>query len=323
MKKIVLWIILVLFLTGCTGAFFSVKKNKEKKGEKRVVLKNKKEDKLKKKTGKIIIVEKTTEVKENKPNKKEKKVVVENRKKQVFVKKRKKIVVKRDTEKKRKISFRIGEKYQYSIQYLLIKAGKAILEIPSYKNIRGKKCYWFHSKAVSVSPFSLVFKVDDRIDAYLDAEKYESVRITKHIREGKYKRDDLIDFLQEKKMVKKIKNSGEPKYIKTLPNVLDILSAFFMFRYMPLEVGKSYSLPVYDIEKSYYLKVKVLSKEVVKTPVGRFLAYKVSPDLKSMGLFKHKGVIFIWISADKKRIPLLVRSTVKIGAVYVVLEKME
>lgn len=220
-------------------------------------------------------------------------------------------------------SFTVGEYMEFSIEFEGVSAGMASLTVQSLKDYNGKKAYHFVSRAKSAPFYSWLYQVDDRIESYMDAEKLHSLKIIKKIREGKYKRDDTITFLQDEQKVEKITNKKPTEYFETWPNVLDILSAFYIARVIPLEVGKSFELPVYDIEKTYALKIDVLAKETIRTRLGKMEAYKVRPDLKSMGLFKHKGRIDLWVSADGKCIPLLLKSTILVGAIEAVLVKYE
>ncbi len=222
-----------------------------------------------------------------------------------------------------KADFTIGEKMEFSIEFEGVSAGMGSLEVAPMETINGRVCYHFVSRAKSAPFYSWLYKVDDRIESYMDKEKLESLRIVKKIREGKYKRDDTIEFLQDQQKVQKITNKKPAELFDTWPGVLDILSAFFIARVIPLEVGKSFELPVYDIEKTYSLKIDVLAKETIRTRMGKMEAFKVRPDLKSMGLFKHKGKIDLWVSADGRCIPLLLRSTILVGAIEAVLVNYE
>ncbi len=221
------------------------------------------------------------------------------------------------------VAFTVGEHMEFSIEFEGVSAGMASLTVQSLKDFNGIKSYHFVSRAKSAPFYSWLYSVDDRIESYMDAEKLRSLKIIKKIREGKYKRDDSITFMQDQQKVEKVTNKKPPEQFDTWPDVLDILSAFFIARAIPLEVGKSFELPVYDIEKTYALKVDVLAKETIRTRLGKMEAFKVRPDLKSMGLFKHKGKIDLWVSADGRCIPLLLRSTILVGAIEAVLVKYE
>src|SRR6056297_2760217 len=325
-KNIIISFIFIILIS-CTGISFSKKKDIEREHlikEKKIHEKEKNEviyiSKLKDIEIPFEKIKKETNANESDLPKKKKKDIEEIEKKTES---------KKLTEKKNRINkyprfprmFKVGEYLEFSLQYLGIKAGTGILEIEKKDILNGKKIIKFKARAYSASPFSWFYKVDDLIQSYLDIKNIESLRITKRIREGNYSRDDKIDFIQDENKVIKITNNEKPKKVEAIEHALDILSAFYMFRTMDLKVGGSYKLPVYDVEKSYFLKVDVIDREVVEVPAGKFKAYKIKPDLKSMGLFKHKGDIFVWISADEKRIPLILKSSIIVGSVYGVLKE--
>ena len=61
--------------------------------------------------------------------------------------------------------------------------------------------------------------------------------------------------------------------------------------------------------------VKVLGRETVKLKSGTFDCFKVQPILLGEGLFKAKGEVIIWLSADERRIPVKMKSKIFIGAI--------
>jgi hypothetical protein len=65
--------------------------------------------------------------------------------------------------------------------------------------------------------------------------------------------------------------------------------------------------------------VKVHRRERVEVPVGEFDCLVVEPVMRSPGLFKQKGRILIWLTDDRRRIPVQVRSELPIGAISIVL----
>ncbi len=328
MTKKFSYLLFSLILVGCFGSSFNIKKDNTKvvkpKQDKIVINKLEKDDVIIEESEKIVLGKKEKEEKKEKEKKREIKRKDKTKKeKEKSVQEKKEIQETKLTYDIDKLHnfLRRGEYLKFNIQYMGIKAGTGILSIPEITNINGNQAYHFKARAYSASPFSWVFNVNDIIQSYLDYDKGYSLKITKNIREGSYTRSDNITFLQNENKVEKITNGQNQGKIDTIPNALDILSAFYVFRTLDLEVGKTFSLPVYDVEKSYHLKIKVLDKEIVEVPAGEFKAYKVKPVLESMGLFKHKGDILLWISADENRIPLVLKSSIMIGSVYGVLVK--
>ena len=77
------------------------------------------------------------------------------------------------------------------------------------------------------------------------------------------------------------------------------------------------------VGKNYPLEVKVVKRETVSTPVGRFKCLKVEPVLRASGIFQHKGTLTVWLTDDERKLPVLMRSKVAIGAISAIITKIE
>jgi len=89
------------------------------------------------------------------------------------------------------VPFGAGEKLVYSVQYGLVTAGEATLEVRNLAAIQGRTCYRIVSDARTNEFFSKFFEVRDRYESYMDTTNLYSLRYEKHVREGKFKRDDV------------------------------------------------------------------------------------------------------------------------------------
>jgi len=217
------------------------------------------------------------------------------------------------------VPFFPGEKFTYSVEYGFITAGKASLSVEGIDTLQNIPCYHFQSRAWSNPTFSPIFKVDDRVDSYTDIFRLSSLRLEKHLREGKYKKDLLIDF----DPILPLAYYPEGDTLETTPDTQDALSSLYYLRLQELKVGRTISIPHHDNKKNYPLEIRVLRKERIKVPAGKFTCFVIQPFLKDEGIFKSKGKINIWITDDEKKIPVLVKSSVIIGSVSAKLEKYE
>ena len=78
-----------------------------------------------------------------------------------------------------------------------------------------------------------------------------------------------------------------------------------------------------NTRQNWPLIVKVIRKEKVKTPAGRFDAFLVEPSLRQEGLFIQKGNrLQVWLSDDPKRVPVLMKVDVFFGSITARLAKM-
>jgi hypothetical protein len=69
------------------------------------------------------------------------------------------------------------------------------------------------------------------------------------------------------------------------------------------------------------MEVRVLGRETIKTPAGKFNCVVIEPLLKAGGIFKNNGRLVIWLTDDERRMPVLMKSKVAIGSVKVVLQE--
>jgi hypothetical protein len=66
--------------------------------------------------------------------------------------------------------------------------------------------------------------------------------------------------------------------------------------------------------ETWSLKAKVKGIETVEVPAGKFECYRVEPIIAGEGLFMQKGNLEVWLTTDERRLPVLMRSKVLVGA---------
>ncbi|MFQ6103739.1 MAG: DUF3108 domain-containing protein [Candidatus Glassbacteria bacterium] len=212
-----------------------------------------------------------------------------------------------------------GERFVYSVEYGFISAGEASLSVVGIDTLKGIPCYHVQSRAETNPTFSAFFRVNDRVDSYIDMFRLSSLKLAKRLREGKYRKDFEVEF----DPLLPLAYYPEGDTLETYPNTQDVLSSLYYLRNQVLEVGKTIKIPHHDNRKDYPLEVRVLRKERIKVPAGKFICYVVEPFLKDVGIFKAKGKILIWLTADEKKMPVLVKTSIFIGSVNAKLERYE
>ena len=213
------------------------------------------------------------------------------------------------------VPFGEGELLTFAIQYGLIYAGDATLEVRNVAMLDSAKAYHIISTARTSSAFDHVFKVRDRHDSFVDYENLFSLSFEKHLREGKFKRDEKVVFDQKNHVA-----IYSDKRVPIAPNTQDFLSAVYYARTLPLEVGQAIAMANHTRGKNYPIYVKVLRRERIKVPAGEFDCLVVEPILQTSSLFEQKGKLTIWITDDTVKMPVLLRSKVVIGAFEAVLK---
>lgn len=212
-------------------------------------------------------------------------------------------------------AFKIPERLTYDLTWSGIKAGEAVLEI---KDDGGDLV--INSTATSTKLVSVFYKVEDRVESRVhkgnDSLLAHSMNYRLNLREGKHrkKKEVLFDAIHSKALYMDYL-SNERKEIDISFPIFDPLSSFYYLRGMDLEVGKSLFVTIFDSKKVWNVEVQVLRKERIQVPAGEFDTIVIKPLLKSEGIFYRRGDIYIWLSDDEKRIPVKLKTKVKIGSI--------
>jgi len=214
------------------------------------------------------------------------------------------------------VPFGAGELLTFAIQYGLIYAGDATLEIRNVAVLDTSRAYHIISTARTNSAFDVVFKVRDRHDSFMDYENLYSLRFEKHLREGRFKRDETVLFDQRNHVA-----IYDDKRVPIPPQTQDFLSALYYARTLPLDVGIAVAMANHTGGKNYPIYVKVLRRERIKVPAGEFDCLVVEPVLQTTSIFENKGRLTIWITDDSVKMPVLLRSKVVVGAFEAVLKE--
>ncbi len=217
------------------------------------------------------------------------------------------------------LPFRPGEKLTFELKWTLVPAGQATLEVKPIKQVDGKDTYHFRMTARSNRFVDAFYKVRDRIDGYTDMAITRSVFYAKKQREGKTKKNVVVRFdwdsqtAQYTEFLKRAKKDP----VALLPGAFDPLSIFYYTRKQSFEVGQEMQRPVTDGKKCVVGKAKILRRETITVPAGKFDTFLMVPDLQHVGgVFKKSknAKIELWVSADERRLPVKLKSEVIVGS---------
>ncbi|OVE77438.1 hypothetical protein BVX98_02755 [bacterium F11] len=213
-----------------------------------------------------------------------------------------------------------GERFKFIIKYQFVGAGHSTLETKWGEMKDGRPTLQFVSNAKSNDFIDVFFKVRDFNASTVDALTLASLHFHQNLREGHYRvvRNTTIDYSSGTFNYERRYKGRTSHHSGTVSEpVSDILASFFYARTLPLELGKSYSIRVFSNKNVYSLKVDVDDRlHDVKVPAGRFECLRLTPHVIGDGIFKgkEKGKMFLWLTNDDIRMPVLIRSKVFIGA---------
>jgi hypothetical protein len=220
--------------------------------------------------------------------------------------------------------FKAGEYLHFVVNYGIMLAGYATIEVHEDKYFYSEDTFKFVTTAKSRRAFDWIFKVRDYTESYFDKENARSLRLEKHLREGSYEVDTIIEYDQDSLKAHYISDrKGKKTRYATIDipqNVMDPLSALFFVRTLDLSVGKEIIIPATDNKKVYEIKVIVHRIETVKVKAGKFRCFVVEPVMADGGVFKKDGKVMVWLTADDKKMPVRMETKIYIGSIVAELD---
>jgi len=215
--------------------------------------------------------------------------------------------------------FQKGEELKYWVYYdapLLGKvyAGKAFLEITKDKDIfNGRPTYHAIGRGRSTGSFDFFFKVRDRFESWFDEEDLKPYRFIRRTNEGGYIVNDDVDFDYYKMTAR-----SRQKELPILLNTYDMVSAFYFARNLDIDsikIDDSFPIDFY-LDDSVYTSVIIYKGiEIVETSMGKFRCMKFMPMVVTGEVFDNPYPMSLWITDDKNRIPILIKSEIIIGSI--------
>jgi hypothetical protein len=217
--------------------------------------------------------------------------------------------------------FQPGETLIYSVSWsTLVTAGVLTTEVLADRLPDGREGLVFAVTGNSVGLLDAVYPVHDTVRSLFDPQGMVSLSYRLNEKYGKRKRRKEVDFDRAKNTVVLRLNDDQPETSSVPENTLDGLSLLYVVRaHQDFSEGKIFSVPVYDSSKLWSIEIHTLGRERVTTPAGEFSTIKIKTYPTYQGVFQNKGVVFIWLTDDTRKIPVLAKSTLKVGSFVITL----
>jgi hypothetical protein len=211
-------------------------------------------------------------------------------------------------------SFPQKQTLSYAVDWRVFPAGTAVLHFEQSANQER-----ISANADTIGAINLLFHVSDRFQSTFDRERGCTTEFDKQTVEGRRQVNSTLklDYLNSKSVLDE-KNlvNGQTKHVETpVPGCLtDLLSGVYYASSQPMEVGKSFYIPVADPLKPVLVTMKVEGREEIKTPLGTFKTIRVQPTAEA-GVVKNRGNIWIWYTDDDRHLPVQMRARLFWGTI--------
>ena len=211
-------------------------------------------------------------------------------------------------------AFKIGEKLRYRISYGFMDAGEAILEVRKTER-KGNNRSLFHIVVIgrTLGGFNAFYKVRDKYESYIDQKSIMPWVFVRNVSEGGYKINQTYVFKQHQEKV----SNGE-EYFKTPMGIQDMISSFYKARtldFKGMKPGKEFSFKCFMDDEVFDLVIKYVGDETIKIRKGKFKTHKFVPVVQTGRYFESEEDVQFWITADKNKIPVLIKAQIPVGSI--------
>ena len=200
----------------------------------------------------------------------------------------------------------VGERLEYDVKFGKLRVGRGAMEVRETTDVRGREA-WHTVLAIRGGiPF---FRVDDRLESWIDTQRFTSLRVSQHTNEGRYHRERHVEFFPERTTMLERREGAEEE--PTVDEPLDEGALLYYLRTLPLNVGDRYSLDRYFRPDRNPVLLDVVRRERIEVPAGTFETIVIRPTVRSSGIFSENGQAEVWVTDDARH--LMVRMTAKLS----------
>lgn len=216
--------------------------------------------------------------------------------------------------------FNVGEKLEYSLSWGNIPAGNSVMEITELVDLNGQNAYHLLSTTLSNKFVSSFYKVNSRINSYVDISNISSLKIEITERTGSRKKHEKI-YIDSKKNKIIYNKNGEETVHDAPKNIYDSVSSIYYLRTRSLNAGEKINIKIFSSGKIYNVTINVLKRETITVGSKTFNTIKIHSVIMNNDMSKKKGETFIWLNNDEYKTPVRIETKIKIGSIIATLKE--
>jgi hypothetical protein len=213
------------------------------------------------------------------------------------------------------LSFAVGEAATYRVRWtsgpLDVPAGQATISAVAP---HGSERFRFQVVATTAVWVSRFYEANVRLESAAD-DRILPLRYTELVDEGVRRTERQLDFDFGRREVR-LTSGGTPITLPLSAQSRDPVSALFFVRTLPISTGATFALPVNDNGRRLTLHVNVIGRESMTLDGRTWDAWKLEPRVSDR-IDRDPLAITAWVSADARRIPLVIEVSAGFGSVRV------
>ena len=226
----------------------------------------------------------------------------------------------------RNTTFKVGEEISYDIFYnwgfIWLNAGWVDFKVKE-TIYQGKSVYFFDGVGETRENYDWIYKVRDRYQSYANKETLMPIWFYRINHEGNFDIENKYYFHHDKKIAYSFTENSDKPYsedtIQIKECTLDLLSMIYHARNIDMtNIKVNDKIPINCVidNEIFDIYIRYLGKEEMTDKQGQtFKCLKFSALLVEGTIFKGGEDMFIWLTDDENRVPVMVQAKILIGSV--------
>jgi hypothetical protein len=211
----------------------------------------------------------------------------------------------------------VGERLGYDVRFGALKVGTGAMEVRGVDQVRGRDAW--HT-VFTIKGGIPLYKVDDRMESWIDTASFTSLRFVQETNEGRRHRTKRIELYPERGVY--VEETATPVDKPTVEQPLDEAAFIYFLRRVPLVIGETYSYDRYFKPDRNPIRLEVLRRERIEVPAGTFETIVVRPIIKAKGIFSENGQAEVWLTDDERHVMVQMKAKVSFGSLNLQLKSL-
>jgi hypothetical protein len=212
--------------------------------------------------------------------------------------------------------FAVGEALRYAISFGKVHVGSGNMLLVGRDTVRGRETW----RAVfTMSAGFWPVTVRDSMESWFEPLSFTSLRFIQELREPRYRASKYFDIFPERHA---FQIRGKPE-MPSVADPMDDVSFVYFARALPLEPGQCYELARYFRPDGNPVVIRVVRRDTISVPAGRFPTIVIQPELTTSAIFSKNGRAELWLSDDSARVVVQLKTQLSFGSINLYLSRID
>lgn len=222
------------------------------------------------------------------------------------------------------LPFPVGERLVYQLDWTWVPVGESVVST-EWVQEGGRDLIRITLRTETNDFMDKIHNVEDTVESLVDPQTLLPIRVTEQVHEPDRDVEEVTEFDRAGNQAHwKSLTTGETKDYAIDANTRDLVSLIYFLRARDFAPGQRGAFDVAAYYSIQRFEVEALKDEKLDLPAyGEVASRVLRPTTASAQLFSRKLPEKVWVSTDPRRVLLRIDARVAIGAVHVVLNRVE